>query len=131
MQQAGAPPKGIGSPQKGTQSLQVPQMGHGQGGGFSQLTSEEGNNANTQDTTGAKPIFTEAKTKGHIVIPYTQGLCKSIKKICNKYSIQTHFKCNRTIQTSWFPLRIKTPWKTKVWPSIGSNVENLHVMRNV
>ena len=32
MQQAGAPPEGNAPPQKGTQSLQVPQMGHVQGG---------------------------------------------------------------------------------------------------
>ena len=30
------------------------------------------------------------KTKGHIVIPYTQGLGRSIKKICSRYGIQTH-----------------------------------------
>ena len=34
----------------------------------------------------------EVQNKGHIVIPYTQGLCKSIKKICGRYGIQTHFK---------------------------------------
>ena len=28
------------------------------------------------------------------------------------------------LKTSWFPLRIGTPWKMKVGPSIGSNVEN-------
>ena len=33
---------------------------------------------------------------GHIVIPYTQGLVESIKKICGKYGIQAHFKVNRT-----------------------------------
>ena len=33
----------------------------------------------------------------HIVIPYTKGLGESIKKICNKYGILTHFKGNRTI----------------------------------
>ena len=38
-----------------------------------------------------------AKIRGHIVIPYTQGLCESIKKICGRYGIQTHFKCGRTI----------------------------------
>ena len=27
-------------------------------------------------------------SKGHIVIPYRQGLCKSIKKICGRYGIQ-------------------------------------------
>ena len=32
MQQARAPPEGNGSPQKDIQSLQVPQMGYGQGG---------------------------------------------------------------------------------------------------
>ena len=32
------------------------------------------------------------RVKGHIVIPYTQGLCESIKKICGRYGIQTHFK---------------------------------------
>ena len=42
---------------------------------FSQLTSEESSNANTQDTDGTKPTSIEAKAKGHIVIAYTQGLC--------------------------------------------------------
>ena len=40
----------------------------------------------------------EKYNKGHIVIPYTQGLGKSIKKICRKYGIQTHFKGNMTIR---------------------------------
>ena len=38
------------------------------------------------------------KTKSHIVIPYTQGLCKNIKKICGRYGIQTHFKGGSTIK---------------------------------
>ena len=38
------------------------------------------------------------KNKGHIVIPYTQGLCESIRKICGRYGIQTHFKGGRTIK---------------------------------
>ena len=33
-------------------------------------------------TTGAQPATNEVKNKGHIVIPYTQGLCESIKMIC-------------------------------------------------
>ena len=40
----------------------------------------------------------EVQSKGHIVIPYTQGLCESIKKICGRYGIQTHFKGGRTIK---------------------------------
>ena len=44
----------------------------------------------------AQPATNEDKNKGHIVIPYTQGLCESIKKICGSYGIQTHFKGGRT-----------------------------------
>ena len=43
-------------------------------------TSEESNDANNQGTTGTKTTTSEDKTKGHIVIHYAQGLCKSIKK---------------------------------------------------
>ena len=45
-----------------------------------------------------QPANHEVKNKGHIVIPYTQGLCESIKKICGRYGIQTHFKSGRTIR---------------------------------
>ena len=80
---------------------------------FSQLTSEGSNNANNQDTAGAEPTTAEAKTKGHIVIPYTQGLCKSIKKICSKYGIQTHFRGNRTIKNILVPTKDKDPMENK------------------
>ena len=53
--------------------------------------------ANNQGTTGVQPTTNEVKTKGHIVIPYTQGLCESIKKICGRYGIKTHFKGINTI----------------------------------
>ena len=43
-------------------------------------SSEVSNEANSQGTAGAQSVTIEVKTKGHIVIPYTQGLCKSIKK---------------------------------------------------
>ena len=48
-------------------------------------------------TTSGQPATNEVKNKVHIVIPYTQGLCESIKKICGRYGIQTHFKGGRTI----------------------------------
>ena len=51
-----------------------------------------------EGTTGAQPATNEVKNKGHIVIPYTQGLCESIKKISGRYGIQTHFKVGRTIK---------------------------------
>ena len=72
--------------------------------------------------TGAQPGTNEATNKGHIVIPYTQGLCESIKKICGRYGIQTHFKGGRTIKAYWSPPRTKTLWSTKVVPSTGTNV---------
>ena len=48
-------------------------------------------------------------SKGHIVIPYTQGLCKSIKKICGRYGIQTHFKGGRTIKNLLVSPKDKDP----------------------
>ena len=47
--------------------------------------------------------------KGHIVIPYTQGLCESIKKICGRYGIQTHFKGGRTIKNLLVSPKDKDP----------------------
>ena len=60
-------------------------------------TSEAIDGVNNQGTTGTQAATNEGKTKGHIVIPYTQGLCESIKKICSRYGIQTHFKGGSTI----------------------------------
>ena len=62
-------------------------------------TSEVNDGVNNQGTTAAQPVTNEAKDKGHIVIPYTQGLCESIKGICGRYGIQTHFKGGRTIKS--------------------------------
>ena len=55
-------------------------------------TSETIDGVNNQGTTDAQAVTNGGKTKGHIVIPYTQGHYESIKKICGRYSIQTHFK---------------------------------------
>ena len=38
------------------------------------------------------------KPKVTLVIPYIQGLCESIKMICGRYGIQTHFKGSNTIR---------------------------------
>ena len=61
------------------------------------------------DTTGVQPATNEVKHKGHIVIPYTQGLCESIKKICGRYGIQTHFKGGRTIKNLLVSPKDKDP----------------------
>ena len=80
-----------------------------------------------QDT---QPTNNETKTKGHIVIPYTQGPCKSTKKICSRYGILTQCKCNSTIKNLLVPPRTRNLWKTKVGPSTGFNGGTLHAMRN-
>ena len=49
------------------------------------------------------------KNKGQIVLPYTQGLCESINKICGKYGIQTHFKDGRTIKNLLVSPKDKVP----------------------
>ena len=69
--------------------------------------------ANNQSTTVTQPTANEVKTKGHIVIPYAQGLCESIKKICGRYGIQTHFKGGRTIKNLLVSLRDKDPIVSK------------------
>ena len=51
----------------------------------------------------------EVQNKGHIVITYTQGLCESIKKICGRYGIQTHFKGGRTIKNLLVSPKDKDP----------------------
>ena len=61
------------------------------------------------DTTGAQSGTNEVKKKGHIVILYTQGLCESIKKICGRYGIQTHFKGGRTIKSLLVSPKDKDP----------------------
>ena len=69
--------------------------------------------ANNQGTAGTQPTTNEVKTKGHIVIPYTQGLCKSIKKICGRCGIHTHFKCSSTIKNLLVSPKIKNPMVNK------------------
>ena len=60
-------------------------------------------------TNNAQVANQEVKNKQHIVIPYTQGLCESIKKICGRYDIQTHFKGGRTIKNLLVSPKDKDP----------------------
>ena len=57
----------------------------------------------------AQPANHGVQSKGHIVIPYTQGLCESIKKICGRYGIQTHFKGGKTIKNLLVSPKDKDP----------------------
>ena len=93
-------------------------------------SSKASEGANNQATTGAQPTTNEVETKGHIVIPYAQGLHESIKKICGRYGIETYFKGSNTIRNLLVSPKGKTPWSAKVGPYIGSNVVTFPVMMN-
>ena len=73
-------------------------------------------------TNNAQAANREVRNKGHIVIAYTQGLCESIKKICGRYGIQTHFKGWQNHQELLVSPKDKDPMSTKVVPSTGTNV---------
>ena len=66
-----------------------------------QVNDGGSNNAQTANQGG--------QSKGHIVIPYTQGLCESIKRICGRYGIQTHFKGGTTIKNLLVSPKDKDP----------------------
>ena len=72
-------------------------------------SSEAIDGANSQGTTSTPAVTKEVSSKGHIVIPYTQGLCESIKKIYSRYGIQTHFKGGSTIKNLLVTPKDKDP----------------------
>ena len=73
-----------------------------------------------QGTVGTQSVTNEVKTKGYMVIPYSQSLCKSIKKICGRYVIQTHFKGNSTIKNLLVSPRTKTLLSNN--PTLNKNI---------
>ena len=74
---------------------------------------EDTDGANNQGTAGSLPTTNELKTKGHIVIPYTQCLCESVKKFLGRYCIQTHFKGGSTIKNLLVSPKDKDPMVSK------------------
>ena len=72
-------------------------------------TGLPGSSVNDGGNNNAQSANHEVQNKGHIVIPYTQGLCESIKKICGRYGIQTHFKGGRTIKNLLVSPKDKDP----------------------
>ena len=76
----------------------------------------DGGNSNAQSANQG------VQSKGHIVIPYTQGLRESIKKICVDMASKLTSKVAEPSKTFWSPPRTMTQWSTKVVPSIGTSV---------
>ena len=76
---------------------------------LSKPSSEAIDGVSNQGTKSTPAATREVKSKGHIVIPYTQGLCESIKRICGRYGIQTHFKGGCTIKNLLVSPKDKDP----------------------
>ena len=93
-------------------------------------TSEVNNRVKSQGTTGTLPTTNEVKTKGHIVIPYTQGLCKALKRSVGGMVYKPTSKEVVPSKTYWSPPRTKTPRSTKVGPYTGSSVVTSLAMMN-
>ena len=67
-------------------------------GGIKQATHQKPQTNKQQHHKQPEQHRTNKKVKGHIVIPYTQCPCKSIKNGFLKYSIKTYFKSSRTLK---------------------------------
>ena len=66
----------------------------------------------------------------HIVIPYTQGICESIKNICEKHGIAVYFKGGQTSRTSWCHQRIRIQWPIRTVSFTTTVVGKLTAMKN-
>ena len=64
---------------RSTDQLQIPKMGTGQ-------DAQQKPHTNPTPQTTRKTQNCQTRT-GNTVIPYTQGLCESLKNICMKYGI--------------------------------------------
>ena len=80
--------------------IAIPQMGFGQGWreGLTSLPVRLLMGLTTRAPQVPSLLPVKLKSRVHIVIPYTQGLCESIKKICGRYGTQTYFKGSNTIR---------------------------------
>ena len=67
--------------------------------------SRNNNNQTGQKTTNNKNI--------HMVVPYQQGLSERIKKTCQKYGVQVHFKGSQTIKDLLMAPKDKDPITNK------------------
>ena len=92
--------------------------------------SEEDSNNPSSNATGMDSSK-EKYNKGHIVIPYRQGLGETIKKICKKYGIQAHFKGNSTIKNILVKPKDKDPLDRKSRAIYRYQCGELSAMRNI
>ena len=98
------------------------------GNNHAELSKEESNNPSSN--TAGRESTKEKYNKGHIIIPYAQGLGESVKKICKKYGIQTHFQGNRTIKNLLVKPKDKDPLDRKCGAIYWYQCGRSHVMGN-
>ena len=67
----------------------------------------------------------------YIVVPYYQGLSESLKRTCNKYGVQVHFKGGVTIKNLLVSPKDQDPMLKKVGTSTDINVTGWTVMKNI
>ena len=75
-----------------------------------------------QGTTGTQVATNDVKTKGHIGIPYTQGLLKVSRRSVVDMAFIPTSKVAAPSRTSWSPPRTKTLWSTRVMPYTSTSV---------
>ena len=93
-------------------------------------SSEANDGVSNQGTNSTPAVTREVKSKGHIVIPYTQGFLKVSKRSVEGMGSRLTSKVDAPSKTFWSPLRTKTPWSPKVMPYTGINVGTSRVMMN-
>ena len=59
------------------------------------------------------PTSKHPAKKCHIVIPYVQGICESIKNICGKHGVAAHFKGGQTLKNILVPPKDKDSMANK------------------
>ena len=69
-------------------------------------------------------------SRGHITVPYNEGLSESVKNTCKKYGIQVHFKSSKSIKDELVAPKDKDHLTKKRALSIDINVIGWNVMRS-
>ena len=67
----------------------------------------------TNNSSNNKTIY-----RGHITVPYNQGLSESLKNICKRYGIQVYFKSGKTIKGELVAPKDKDHITKKEWHNI-------------
>ena len=82
----------------------------------------------TLQAQGPPPL--ETKSRATLSYHTPKAYVKASRRAAGGMAYRPTSRATEPSRTAWFPQRIRTPGKTKVGPSIGYNLGNLHVMKN-